>query len=86
VAVPDKRIIAEWAAGGSQTKRIAAMLACELMAASEGDRVISSRKIAERFGASNTMAVKARYLLMGQGVIHKSGIHYYVGRQEGQAR
>lgn len=86
MAVPDELIIAEWAISGSQTKRIAAMLARELMTAREGDKVISSMKIAERFGASNTMAVKARYLLIGQGIIHKSGGHYYVGRQNGHAR
>lgn len=71
-------VVAVWASSGSRTKRIAATLARELANANPGGRVDSSMKIAARFGTSNTMAVKARCLLMGQGIIRKTGRHYYV--------
>lgn len=38
-------------------------------------------RIAARFGATNTMAVNVRYLLMGQRIIRKVGRHYYVAGQ-----
>jgi hypothetical protein len=63
---------------GETSDREAAILARELVNANPGDRVDSSMKIAARFGATNTMAVNARYLLMGQGIIRKIGRHYYV--------
>lgn len=71
-------IITAWESSGSRTRRIAATLARELANANPGDRVDSSVKIAARFGATNTMAVNSRYLLMGQRIIRKVGRHYYV--------
>jgi hypothetical protein len=71
-------VIAAWVNSGSRTRQIAATLAGELANANSGDRVDSSMRIATRFGASNTMAVNARYLLMGQKIIRKTGRHYYV--------
>jgi hypothetical protein len=82
MAVPDEQVIAGWAASGSRMRQIAATLAHELAKVPHGERVDSSVKIARRFGASNTMAVHARYLLTGQRIIHKSGRHYYVGPPE----
>jgi hypothetical protein len=37
-------------------------------------------KIAKRYGASNTMAVNARNLLMDAKLIYQNGRHYYVGQ------
>lgn len=77
-ALVTSAVITLWADSGSRTKRIAATLARELANGNPGDRVDSSMRIAARFGASNTMAVNARYLLMGQRIIRKVGRHYYV--------
>lgn len=80
-ALVTSAVIAAWADSGSRTKRIAATLARELANANSGDRVDSSMRIAARFGVSNTTAVNARYLLMGQKIIRKTGRHYYVADQ-----
>jgi hypothetical protein len=71
-------MIAEWAGSPSRTRRIAASWARELVALPTDTQVESSMKIASRFGVSNTMAVRARYLVTGPGVIRKSGRRYYV--------
>jgi hypothetical protein len=71
-------VITVWANSRSRTRRIAAVLARELANANPGDRVESTTKIAGRFGVTNSVAVNARYLLMGQKVIRKAGRHYYV--------
>ena len=66
-----------WASHRSLTRQLAARLARELALRPDHSQVESSMKIAERHGASNTMAVNARYLLMGERLIYKSGRHYY---------
>jgi hypothetical protein len=70
-------VIRAWAAHHSLTRQLAARLARELALRPDHSQVESSMKIAERHGASNTMAVKARNLLMGAQLIYKSGRHYY---------
>jgi hypothetical protein len=71
-------VITAWANSGSRTRQIAARLARELASLPENTQVESSMKIAARFRTSNTMAVNARHLLMGQGIVRKVGRHYYV--------
>ena len=76
--MPDDPEIAGWAASPVVTRQIAANLARDLVAASQHDRVDSVRKIAARFCVSGSVATNARNLLMGRGIIYKSGRHYYV--------
>ena len=71
-------VIAKWAASGSRTRHIAATLARELSEKPPNTRVESSMKIAARFGTSNTMAVRARHLLIERGIIRKVGRYYHV--------
>lgn len=74
---PASAVIAGWAASPAATKRIAAELARELTAAPRNDPVASTRKIAARFCVSGSVAVNARNLLLGRGIIRKHGPHYY---------
>ena len=71
-------VIAEWASSPIATRNIAASLADDLAAASRHDRVDSVRRIAARFCVCGSVATNARNLLMGRGIIYKSGRHYYV--------
>jgi hypothetical protein len=75
---PEDPVISQWAASGSRTRHIAATLARELSLKPPNTQVESSMKIAARFGTSNTMAVRARYLLIERGMISKVGRHYFV--------
>jgi DNA-binding GntR family transcriptional regulator len=74
---PANAVIAGWAASPAATKQIAAQLASELTAAPRNDPVASAQKIAARFSVSRSVAVNARNLLQGQGIIRKHGPHYY---------
>lgn len=74
----DNAVIAGWAASPVATRRIAAMLVHDLAAVSRHDRMESVLKIAARFHVSGSVATNARNLLMGQGIVYKSGRHYYV--------
>ena len=70
-------VIRAWASHHSRTKQLAARLARELALCPDHSQVESSMKIARRVGTSGTMAVNARNLLMGAGLIYKSGRHYH---------
>jgi hypothetical protein len=72
-------VISAWAQHHSRTRQVAARIARELALRPAQTRVDSSMKIAARHGVSHTMAVNARYLLMGAKLIHKNGRHYYTG-------
>jgi hypothetical protein len=74
----DDPVIAEWAASPVVTRQTAARLARDLAVASRHDRVDSIRRIAAKFCVCVSVATNARNLLMGQGMIYKSGRHYYV--------
>jgi len=70
-------VIASWAGHHSLTRQLAARLARELALRPDHSRVESSKRIAARYGTSNTMAVNARNLLTGAHLIYKSGRHYH---------
>lgn len=76
--MPDNPVIAGWAASPVVTRQIAAKLARDLALASRHDRVDSTQKIATKFCVSGSVATNARNFLVGQGIIYKSGPHYYV--------
>lgn len=77
------RVIAEWSRSPSRARRIAAVLGRELLDTSPGTLVDSSMKIAARFGAGNSMAVRARNLLADAGIIYQAGNgHYYAAGPE----
>jgi hypothetical protein len=73
-------VIAGWAGSGIRSRRVAAVLALELLGKPRNTRVDSSMKIAVRFGTDNSMAVRARLLLTGARIIYRSDAdhHYYV--------
>jgi DNA-binding GntR family transcriptional regulator len=71
-------VIRQWAGSGIRKRQIAATLARELASLPPHTRVESSMKIAARFGTSNSTAVHARFLLIAQNIIYKSGRHYFV--------
>ena len=75
--MPGNPVIAGWAASPAATRQIAAALARELAAAPRNDPVDSTQKIAARFSVSRSVAVNARNLLIGRGIIRKHGRHYY---------
>jgi hypothetical protein len=70
-------VIKAWVGHHSRTRQLAARLAGELALRPDHSQVESSMKFAERCGTSGTMAVNARNLLMGAGLIYKSGRHYH---------
>jgi hypothetical protein len=71
-AAPASQVIAAWASSGIRARQIAAAWGQELLSTPRHARVESSMKIAERFHADNSMAVRARNLLMGAKIIYKS--------------
>lgn len=75
--MPHDPVIDEWAASPAATRQIAAHLAGDLAAASRNDPVDSTQAIATRFSVSRSVAVNARNLLIGRGLIHKHGRRYY---------
>ena len=70
-------VIKEWTHHRSMTRQLAARIAQELALRPDHSRVESSMRLARRHGTSSAMAANARHLLMGAGLIYKSGRHYY---------
>ncbi len=78
--MPDDPVIAGWAASPVVTRQIAARLARDLAADTRNDLVDSTQKIAAKFSVSRSVAVNARNLLIGRGIICKHGRRYYAAR------
>ena len=70
-------LIAEWGRSPSQTKRIAAKLALEMLSQPKGTRVESCREMAERCNVNLSKAEQARKLLALTSIIRKSNDHHY---------
>jgi len=77
-AEPAEQVTARWSRSRSRARQVAAVLGRELLGKPPGTPVPSSMKIAARFGAGNSMAVRARNLLADAGIIYQAGDgHYY---------
>jgi hypothetical protein len=70
-------LISVWATHWSRTRKLAAALAGELALCADHSRVEACTRTAARHGVSHGMAVSARNLLLGIGVVYKHGPHYY---------
>jgi DNA-binding transcriptional regulator YhcF (GntR family) len=72
------QVIAEWLESGVQSRQAAARLALELATQEPGTRSASKVKIAVKLGVHQSTAQRARTLLLGAGIVYKSGSHLYV--------
>jgi hypothetical protein len=66
------QLLAGWAASASRTRQVAAALGLELLSQPSGTPVIPAGDIAARFGVRAAVAVQARNLLIGAGVVCRS--------------
>ena len=81
------QLIAEWDRSGSGVRQIAAVLGRELLGQPPGTPAPSSMKIAGRFGAAPSTAVRARNLLEGAGIVYQAGnLHYYSAGPQARLR
>jgi hypothetical protein len=67
-----EQLLAGWAASASRTRQVAAALGLELLSQPSGTPVIPSGEIAARFGVRAAVAMQARNLLIGAGVVCRS--------------
>ena len=81
------QLIAEWYRSGSRVRQIAAALGRELLGQPPGTPAPSSMKIADRFNAAPSTAVRARNLLEGAGIVYQAGnLHYYSAGPQARLR
>ena len=80
VELAQAKIVAEWQRSGVRAKRIAASLALEFRDVPKGTPLESVTGVASRFGTGDSMARRARKLLLDVGFITRSDAdrHYYV--------
>jgi DNA-binding transcriptional regulator YhcF (GntR family) len=70
--------IKEWAGSHVKSKAAAARLARQLAKKEPGTLVASKENVASDLGVHQSTAQRARMLLIGAGVVFKSGRHLYV--------
>jgi DNA-binding transcriptional regulator YhcF (GntR family) len=73
-----EQVISGWSESSAKSKRAAAKLALELVRQKPGTLVASKEKIATELGVHESTAQRARLLLLGAGIVYKSGRHMYV--------
>lgn len=84
--VPTDQVIAEWAESAAKSRQAAAKLALELASQKPGTLVRSKEKIAVDLGVDQSTAQRARNLLLGAGIVYKSGRHLYVSDRRERKR